>query len=166
MLPGSESPLTAPPPNVPYLFRETMPCDRAPLHTCAAAADQDHASLPFLAGRDHAARRLWHERLTPFTRSHRSRATRSRLPCLPRPALSLRGWRQGAGQLPAAHTRRLLPAPRSTADRRGATNTKDEALLRGCGNWAPIAPPRPQPARQYAEPPGPPWRTLLAYQAR
>ena len=37
----------------------------------------------------------------------------------------------GAGQTPAAHTRRLQPAPRSPTDRRGATNTKDEALLPG-----------------------------------
>ena len=32
-------------------------------------------------------------------------------------------------QTPAASTRRLQPAPRSPTDRRGATNTKDEALL-------------------------------------
>ena len=82
-------------------------------------------------GLDHEprARQFWHARLTPFTRSHRSRATRSRLPRLPRPALSLRGWRPGAGQTPAASTRRLQPAPRSPTDLRGATNTKDEALL-------------------------------------
>jgi hypothetical protein len=88
-----------------------------------------HAFPLYWRGQDHAARQFWHARLTPFTRSHRSRATRSRLPRLPRPALSLRGWRPGAGQTPAASTRRLQPAPRSPTDRRGATNTKDEALL-------------------------------------
>ena len=95
------------------------------------AADQSiaHAFPLYWWGQDHAARQFWHVRLTPFTRSHRSRATRSRLPRLPRPALSLRGWRPGAGQTPAAHTRRLQSAPRSPTDRRGATNTKDEALL-------------------------------------
>ena len=91
----------------------------------------NHAFPLYWRGQDHAARQFWHARLTPFTRSHRSRATRARLPCLPRPALSLRGWRPGAGRTPAAHTRRLQPAPRSPTDQRGATNTKDEALLLG-----------------------------------
>jgi hypothetical protein len=88
---------------------------------CSMAPDPGWFAFP------PSARQFWHARLTPFTRSHKSRATRSRLPYLPRPAL--RGWRPGAGQTPAAHTRRLLPAPRSTTERRGATNTKDEALL-------------------------------------
>ena len=63
-----------------------------------------HAFPLYWRGQDHAARQFWHARLTPFTRSHRSRATRSRLPRLPRPALSLRGWRPGAGRTCDTHT--------------------------------------------------------------
>ena len=91
----------------------------------------NHAFPLYWRGQDHAARQFWHARLDPFARSERSRATQPRLPCLPRPALSLRGWRPGAGRTPAAHTRGCSRLQRSPTDWRGATGTKDGGLAAG-----------------------------------
>ena len=124
----AEMPSTLPP-AVRGIGPHLAPCPRPAKGSWHAATHGAPSRAVRGMGRNHAARQFWHARLTPFTRSHRSRATRARLPCLPRPALSLRGWRPGAGRTPAAHTRRLQSAPRSPTDRRGATNTKDEALL-------------------------------------